>query len=79
MARDNDTGDLTQASAGDLIATARQRLRSALELLGEQDETGVLNENVVGAGILAHDAGDVLEALFEHRLHEGRVAEASDG
>ena len=79
MTDDNDTGDLTESSAGVLIETARERLRGALELLGEQGEVGVLDESVVGAGILAHDAGELLEALFELRLGMGRVSEVSRG
>ena len=79
MARDNDTGDLTESSASVLIETARERLRGALELLGERGEVGVLDESVVGAGILAHDAGELLEALFELRLSMGRVSEVPRG
>ena len=68
-------------SAGELLGRARSRLRSALEMLGDGDETTVLDEKVAGAGILAHDAGDVLASLFELRLAMSSPGEGegSDG
>lgn len=72
MVQSKETGELTPMSATALLVAARERLRSALELLGTGDETTVLDEAIAGAGILAHDAGDVLEALFELRLERSR-------
>jgi len=68
MARDNTTADLTEESMGELLMAARKRLRSALEMLGDVGDSALLDESIAGAGILAHDAGDVLEVLFELRL-----------
>lgn len=73
MVQSKETGEVTKMNETALLVAARKRLRSALELLGTGDETTVLDEAITGAGILAHDAGDVLEALFELRL-EGEAA-----
>mgnify|MGYP001315762335 CR=1 FL=1 len=77
MVQSKETGELTPMSATDLLVAARERLRSALELLGTGDETAVLDEAITGAGILAHDAGDVLEALFELRLESATGGKVS--
>ena len=68
MAQDNTTADLTEMGMGELLVAARKRLRSALEMLGTVGDMALLDESIAGAGILAHDAGDVLEVLFELRL-----------
>ena len=77
MVRSKETGEVTRMSETALLVAARQRLRSALEMLGTGDETTVLDEAITGAGILAHDAGDVLEALFELRLESATGGKVS--
>ncbi len=67
MARGNATADVTERCAAEMLRVARERLRSALEILGGGAETTVLDESVRGAEVLALDAGDVLGMLCEHR------------
>ena len=77
MVQSKETGEVTKMNETALLVTARKRLQSALDLLGTGDETTVLDEAITGAGILAHDAGDVLEALFELRLESATGGKAS--
>ncbi len=79
MARTNATQKLKVEDPGALLEAARERLRSALEMLGSRGEETVLDESITGAGILAHDAGDVLEALFELRLAKAGEGGERDG
>ena len=59
-------------SDDEVMVMARERLRLALEMLGSAGADAVLDESLTGAGILAHDTGDLLEVLFERRVSEAR-------
>ena len=76
VARDNTTEDLIE---GALLEQARERLKAAMKLLGNRSEEAVLDETIVGAGILAHDAGDLLESLFELRMRIEKAEKVNDG
>lgn len=58
-------------SDDEVLAMARKRLRLALEMLGDKGAETVLDDSLTGAGVLARDAGDLLEVLFERRLEGG--------
>jgi len=67
------TGGIEVSRSDDeVMVMARKRLRLALEMLGPGAADSVLDESLTGAGILAHDTGDLLEVLFERRVSEAR-------
>jgi len=69
--KDRDTGEAVgELSADQLVSLARERLYSALRMMGSGGDQELRDEAIVGAGILARDAADVLEALFEQRQAE---------
>jgi len=76
VTRENATGEI---EVGALLDRARERLAAAMKLLGTQSDEAVLDETVVGAGILAHDAGDLLESLFEMRVRSETAEKVNDG
>ncbi|MGH1349140.1 MAG: hypothetical protein ACRBN8_46850 [Nannocystales bacterium] len=74
-----ETRETVAMSAESMVGLARERLEAALKLLGSSSEVAVPDDVVVGAGILAHEAGDALEELFEHRLAKALEEEEEGG
>ena len=54
----------------ELLEMAKVRLTSALELLSGGSVDCLLDASPAGASLLAHDAGEALQALFERRVSD---------
>ena len=65
--RERETKETAAISAQGMLATARGRLKAALELLGNGSEETVADDQLIGASVLAGEACSTLKRLFEHR------------
>lgn len=56
-----------------LLATARERLRAALEVLGVQSEREISDSAVRRAGVLTTDAREMIRDLNARRIARGEA------